>query len=113
MKSISRAYLSHQWIQFKVMDLAGEHLKWCFVFDNAGWVNTKFYVDTALKEENITLLSEYKTLLPKDVSMNFIDISNDGYKSFARLSDNGKKAFVRKYVKNIESKIESISNSEV
>lgn len=110
-KSISRAYLSHQWIQFKVMDLAGEHLKWCFVFDNAGWVNTKFYVDIALKEENITLLSEYNTLLPKDVSMNFIDISNDGYKSFARLSDNGKKAFVRKYVKNIESKIESITSN--
>ena len=74
-------------------------------------MNTKFYVDIALNEENITLLSEYNTLLPKDVPMNFIDISNDGYKSFARLSDNGKKAFVRKYVKNIESKIESITSN--
>lgn len=76
------------------------------------WINTKFYVDSALKDENIVLLNKYNALLSKDVPINFIDISNDGYKSFARLSDNGKKAFVRKYVTNIESKIESISNSE-
>lgn len=110
LKSISQAYLSHQWIQFKVLDK--DLLKWCFVFDNTGWINLKFYDDIALQKENLTLLNKYTSLPSKDIAINFIDISNDGYKSFARLSDNGKKAFVHKYLSNIESKIESITCSE-
>lgn len=110
LESISQAYLSHQWIQFKVLD--EEQLKWCFVFDNTGWLNLKFYDDIALQKENIALLNKYNALPAKDLPINFLDISNDGYKSFARLSDNGKKAFIRKYLSNIESKIESLNNSE-
>lgn len=108
---ISRNYLAFKtdrWAQILVSGEKGIFI--AFIFDPEGYVSIHFYNDSEFKNENLGFLKKYNALQSKDTTINFININDNSYKTFARLSDSGKEAFVANYVKNILNKIDSISN---
>ena len=110
---IARNYLAFKtdrWAQIKVS--LSDDMTLAFEFDPNGWINVKFCTDFSLKRENVEFEKRYNALSPKDQAINFIEISDNGYKFFARLSDDGKKLFVQNYVSNILTKIETVTSQE-
>lgn len=104
------AFKTDRWAQIKVS--LSDNMTLAFVFDPMGWINVKFFIDFTLKNEHTEFEKRYDALNQKDPPINFIDISDSGYKSFARLSDDGKKLFVKNYVSNILTKIETVTSQE-
>ena len=114
-EGLSRAYFVRnypKWIFLKV--LVNNENSFVVTVANDGDVWHNFYIEEGSKPKtaNTSLNEKYHALSPKDVYINFIDMNNSGYKSFARLSDDGKKLFVKNYVSNILTKIETVTSQE-
>ena len=111
-RAISQAYCNRnktqqKWIFLKV--LLSDKLVFVLTLTYDGEVWLGFYEENGKKPEktNESLCEIYGNLQPKDIFMHFYDSNNAGYKSFARLSDDEKKSFVKDYVSKILAKIET------
>ena len=96
-------------IQFKFPLKEKRNLLFQFTFDDAGDFYSEFK-----DGQNATSTSEtekYRKLLPADPYINFLDTNIEGYKRFARLTEDGKKAFVQNIVDGVEKKLSEIFNS--
>lgn len=113
-KSVAQAYINcKSWINFKIYT---NNVIFCITFppiSEGGGIWLRFYNDEEQKNYNAELTEKYKKLPSPDLAMNFLNTNDLGYKTFARLSENGKKSFVQKYASNIDSKIQSLFKPEV
>lgn len=103
---------AYRYILFK-FPLNREKKYFQFTFDDYG----DYYAE--IKDKNLgenanddTAIKQYRELTPADQYINFLDTNIEGYKRFARLSKNGKKAFVQNMVNGVEEKLAKIFNSE-
>lgn len=55
---------------------------------------------------------KYRKLTPADPYINFLNTNIEDYKRFARLTEDGKKAFVQNIVDGVEKKLPEIFNSD-
>lgn len=116
--AISRGYINVKTdrailFNFPLEKKKKESLYFQFTFDDAG----DYYAEIKDKArgENAndeTAIKQYRELAPADPNINFLDTNIEGYKRFARMTENGKKNFVKNIVEGVEKKLAEVINSE-
>ena len=99
-------------ILFK-FSLEKDNLSFQFTFDDEGDYYTEIKDMTRGENANDEIaIKQYRELAPADPYINFLDTNIEGYKRFARMTESGKKIFVKNIVEGVEKKLSEVFKTE-